>query len=193
MEGMSLRRGIVVNNTDPEGLGRVTVRVAGLIDESEWALPFGVGMTASRGAWNLPAVGAIVWVLFEGGDLDSPVWAHGPWTKPADEPLVPEDAVEAQEEDPAQQHLVRSFETEKFKITCDERPSPDPEDPDQRREYLRLVHKDSGDLIELDGRQRGIYMKATSSIVLETLGQIHLKATIIALNERLVQFGTKNI
>ena len=73
MDTLGPRRGTVVNNVDPEGMGRVTVRVEGLIDdESEWALPFGVGMTASQGAWNLPAVGALVWVMFEGGDLDAP-------------------------------------------------------------------------------------------------------------------------
>ena len=26
--------------------------------------------------------------MFEGGDLDAPVWAHGPWTKPEAAPLV---------------------------------------------------------------------------------------------------------
>ena len=189
MDTLGPRRGTVVNNVDPEGMGRVTVRVEGLIDdESEWALPFGVGMTASRGAWNLPAVGALVWVMFEGGDLDAPVWAHGPWTKPEAAPLVPEDAVDAQDEDPTTQHLVRTFETEHFKVTCDERPSPDG-DASKRREHLRLVHKDSGSFVELDGVVRGIYMKATSRIELETLGLVHIRATHVQINDRIVQFG----
>lgn len=173
-------RGTVVNNVDPLKMGRVTVRIEGKIDESEWALPFGVG----GGEWNIPAAGALVWVMFEGGDLDSPVWAHGPWTKPAADALVPEDAAEAQSENAATAHLLRTMDTHHFKVTCDERPG---------AEYLRLVHKDSGDFIELDGTKRGVYIKATSSIVLETLGLIKLTGTIVTVNERTVQFGTHNL
>jgi hypothetical protein len=177
---MDLCRGTVVNNVDPLKMGRVTVRVEGKIDESEWALPFGVG-GGSRGAWNIPPVGALVWVMFEGNDLDSPVWAPGPWTKPADVALVPEDAAEAQAEDPETAHLLQTYETNAFKITCDERPG---------SEYLRLVHKESGDCVELDGLQRGVYIKATASIVLETLGMIKLDAMLVQIGDRLCQPGT---
>jgi len=179
-EVSGLTRGTVVNNVDPLKMGRVTVRIEGKIDESEWALPFGVG----GGEWNIPAAGALVWVMFEGGDLDSPVWAHGPWTKPAAEALVPEDAAAAQSEDAATAHLLRTFESRAFKITCDERPG---------AEYLRLVHKESGNFLELDGIQRGLYIKTTASIVLETLGLIQLKGLHIMLNERQVQFGLQNV
>lgn len=188
------RRATVVNNVDPEGMGRLTVRVEGMIDESEWALPFGVGMTTGQGAWNIPPVGALIWVMFEGGDIDSPVWAHGPWTKPATEAQVPEDAVEAQEEDPTTAHLLRTFETAHFKITCDERPGPTGEEFDEdRKEYLRLVHKDTGDFVELDGVKRGIYLKSTGSIVLEALGLIQLSAAHIQFNDRLVQWGSHTV
>jgi hypothetical protein len=142
----------VVNNVDPLKMGRVTVRIEGKIDESEWALPFGVG----GGEWNIPAAGALVWVMFDGGDLDSPVWAHGPWTKPAAEALVPEDAAAAQSEDAATAHLLRTFESRAFKITCDERPG---------AEYLRLVHKESGDQVEIDGLARGVYIKSTLEVI----------------------------
>ena len=173
-------RGTVVNNVDPLKMGRVTVRIEGKVDESEWALPFGVG----GGEWNIPAAGALVWVMFEGGDLDSPVWAHGPWTKPAAVALVPEDAAEAQSEDAATAHLLRTFESHHFKMTCDERPG---------SEYLRLVHKESGDQVEIDGLARGVYIKSTASIVLKTLGMIKLDATIVQIGDRLVQPGTKLI
>ena len=181
-------RGTVVNNVDPLKMGRVTVRIEGKIDESEWALPFGVG----GGEWNIPAAGALVWVMFEGGDLDSPVWAHGPWTKPAAVALVPEDAAEAQSEDAATAHLLRTFETSSFKVTCDERPSGTGDEMD-RKEFLRLVHKDSGMQVELDGVSKGVYIKSPASIVFETLGLFQVKATIVRFNERTLQFGTHNV
>ena len=177
-------RGTVVNNVDPLKMGRVTVRIEGKIDESEWALPFGVG----GGEWNIPAAGALVWVMFEGGDLDSPVWAHGPWTKPAAVALVPEDAAEAQSEDAATAHLLRTIETKFFKVTCDERPSPD-DAPMNRKEYLRLVHKESGDMLEIDAVNRSIYVKSTASIYMKTLGMFKVDATMIVLGDRLVQPG----
>lgn len=184
-------RGTVVDNVDPEGMGRVTVSIAGKIDESEWALPYGVG-GGSRGSWNIPPIGALVWVSFEDGNLDSPIWAHGPWTKPAADALIPEDATEAQADDPETAHLLKTIETSHFKITCDERPSPD-DDEANRKEFLRLVHKESGDMIEIDGRTRAIYMRATTGIYFETLGFFRVKATLVQFNERLLQFGGKVI
>jgi hypothetical protein len=184
-EVSGLTRGTVVNNVDPLKMGRVTVRIEGKIDESEWALPFGVG----GGEWNIPAAGALVWVMFDGGDLDSPVWAHGPWTKPAAEALVPEDAAAAQSEDAATAHLLRTFESSKFKVTCDERPSPD-DDPMNRKEFLRLVHKESGDMLEIDAVNRSLYIKTTASIVMKTLGMFKVDATMIVLNDRVLQHGS---
>jgi hypothetical protein len=181
-------RGTVVDNVDPEGMGRVTVSIAGKIDESEWALPYGVG-GGSRGSWNIPPIGALVWVSFEDGNLDSPIWAHGPWTKPAADALIPEDATEAQADDPETAHLLKTIETSFFKITCDERPSPD-DNPMNRKEFLRLVHKESGDMLEIDAVARGIYVKSTASIVLKTLGMIKLDATLVQIGDRLVQPGT---
>lgn len=182
------RRATVVRTDDPEGLGRITFRVEGLIDESEWALPFGVGMGSSQGVWNLPAVGALVWAMFEGGDIDSPVWAPGPWQKPAAAPEVPADAIEAQAEDRETAHLVRTLETEHFTLSIDERPSLT-DDPMGRREHLRLTHRDSGSYIEIDGVNRGIYIKGLGSVVVEALGLVQLSAAHVQINERPVQFG----
>ena len=63
-------RGVVTNDVDPESQSRVQVQVAAVLgSQSVWALPCRpVGGTA------VPAVGASVWVAFEGGDPSLPVW-----------------------------------------------------------------------------------------------------------------------
>ncbi len=69
-------RGTVVNNVDPEQRGRIQVMVpdvAGFALTS-WALPaFPIG-GLQMGMFGVPVVGSGVWVEFEHGDLDYPIW-----------------------------------------------------------------------------------------------------------------------
>ncbi len=74
-------RGRVTDNADPDNLGRVRATVPRLLGDREtgWALPaFAYGGLAEQGLYAVPAVGAGVWVEFEGGDLSYPIWA-GTW------------------------------------------------------------------------------------------------------------------
>lgn len=68
-------RGVVVQNADPMGIGRLQVQVAGVFTlASSWAMPnFPVAGTQT-GAVAVPPIGAGVWVEFEGGDPDYPIW-----------------------------------------------------------------------------------------------------------------------
>lgn len=71
-----LYRGIVVDNRDPERRGRVVVRVPSINGNGDldWAMPcFAVGATPT-----VPALGAALWISFEHGDVDHPVWL-GTW------------------------------------------------------------------------------------------------------------------
>lgn len=73
-------RGQVVSNTDPEGLGRLQVVVPALLNEIPvWAMPCVPYAGDGVGLFAMPPVGAAVWVEFEGGDLDYPIWAGCFW------------------------------------------------------------------------------------------------------------------
>lgn len=84
-------RGTVLDNLDPTQTGRLQVSVAALGLAGGWALPCFAFAGDQAGAWMLPNPGTGVWVEFEQGDLDYPIWS-GCWYGSAAEvpPLVRE-------------------------------------------------------------------------------------------------------
>jgi uncharacterized protein involved in type VI secretion and phage assembly len=80
-------RGMVINNVDPLQTARLMVQVpdvAGLVPGS-WAMPCLPFTGPQMGFWALPQIGAGVWVEFEQGDPDYPIWS-GCWYGSAAEP-----------------------------------------------------------------------------------------------------------
>lgn len=72
-------RATVLNNLDPENRGRVQVQLAdryGLFP-STWALPAFPVASTQHGICVVPPIRASVWVEFEAGDPDFPVWNGG--------------------------------------------------------------------------------------------------------------------
>jgi hypothetical protein len=73
-------RGVVAANNDPLTQGRVEVRVPAVLGETTlWALPCTPYAGPQIGFFALPPAGANVWVEFEGGDLNHPIWAGCFW------------------------------------------------------------------------------------------------------------------
>jgi uncharacterized protein involved in type VI secretion and phage assembly len=73
-------RGSVINNIDPQQMGRLLVQVpdvGGLVPGS-WAMPCFAFSGQQMGIYALPQIGAGVWVEFEQGDPDYPIWS-GCW------------------------------------------------------------------------------------------------------------------
>lgn len=69
-------RGTVVNNVDVKQLGRIQVMVPEIspVPLLNWALPCVPVGGIQLGIFSVPLVGAGVWVEFEQGDPDYPVW-----------------------------------------------------------------------------------------------------------------------
>ena len=86
-------RGFVVDNVDPGQLGRLKLRVPSVLGNevvSGWALPCAsYGGDANQGFFFIPEVGAGVWVEFEEGDLEFPIWVGTFWSKPGGESELP--------------------------------------------------------------------------------------------------------
>jgi uncharacterized protein involved in type VI secretion and phage assembly len=84
-------RGTVLNNIDPMLAGRLLVQVPDVtgLAPSSWALPCTplAGPTgAPMGAYLVPPIGAGVWVEFEQGDPEYPIWVGCRWGSAADIP-----------------------------------------------------------------------------------------------------------
>lgn len=72
-------RGTVVNNVDPMQMGRLQVTVPDVVlAPLNWAMPCFPVSGMQAGAWMIPGLGAGVWVEFEQGDPDHPIWS-GCW------------------------------------------------------------------------------------------------------------------
>jgi uncharacterized protein involved in type VI secretion and phage assembly len=85
-------RGTVSNNIDPMQMGRVqaTVPDVSALTPTTWAMPCVPMAGKEMGAFVVPQIGSGVFVQFEGGDPDRPVWMGGWW---GDESELPEMAM----------------------------------------------------------------------------------------------------
>lgn len=176
--------GEVVDRDDPEGLGRVRVRIPGLVDPaSPWAFPLGTvgGGSDRRGFFSVPEKGAEVGVLFHQGDVDHPFYLCGHWGKPGGQAEVPEAARDLPKEDAPQ---VRAFETGRFLLVFDDRSG---------KEAFLIKDKRSGDQIEFDGVGMGITIKGTSALLLKADGIVNIEGAAVQINGRLVLPGPKPI
>ena len=74
-------RGVVTDNLDPLLIGRVRATVPDVLGETEsgWAMPCAPFAGDGMGFYAVPPVGAGVWIEFEHGDPDFPVWAGCWW------------------------------------------------------------------------------------------------------------------
>jgi hypothetical protein len=70
-------RGTVTENQDPEGRGRIRARVPAVTgpEATGWAL-----RCSPAGYSAVPAIGAGVWIEFEQGDQELPIWT-GCWSE----------------------------------------------------------------------------------------------------------------
>jgi hypothetical protein len=84
-------RGVVELNADPELKGRIQAMipdVLGLVP-STWALPCLANAGVKSGVHVIPAVGTNVWMEFEHGDVNKPIWTGCFWGSTTEAPIAP--------------------------------------------------------------------------------------------------------
>lgn len=83
-------RGTVLNNIDPEQRGRIQAIVPAVsnVVPTSWAMPCVPMAGKEQGVFMVPQIGAGVWIEFEGGDPDKPVWVGGFWGTMAEVPKL---------------------------------------------------------------------------------------------------------
>jgi uncharacterized protein involved in type VI secretion and phage assembly len=83
-------RGLVLNNVDPMMMGRLMVQVPDVtgLAPSSWAMPCVPVAGIQNGMVALPIIGSGVWVEFEQGDPDHPIWTGCFWGSAAEVPAL---------------------------------------------------------------------------------------------------------
>jgi len=83
-------RGTVINNIDPEQRGRIMAMVPDVLGltPSSWAMPCVPMAGKQQGVFMVPQIGAGVWIEFEQGDPDYPIWVGGFWGVAAEVPAL---------------------------------------------------------------------------------------------------------
>lgn len=163
----SLVIGIVTNNNDPEGWGRVKVRFPWLSAEhaSDWARVVVPGGGAERGIAFLPEIDDEVLVGFELGDIHFPYVIGGLWNG-KDHPPDTEELVGSGE---VRRRVIRSRSG--HTVVFDDGPSSGVTISDR-----------VGNTIRLDSEQRSLTIEAKGDLNITAGGRVVIKGVTIDLN-----------
>jgi len=83
-------RGVVINNVDPIQMGRLQVQVPDVagVAPLTWAMPCVPIAGIQNGMVALPMIGSGVWIEFEQGRPDKPIWVGCFWGSAAEMPAL---------------------------------------------------------------------------------------------------------
>jgi len=83
-------RATVLNNIDPMQIGRIQVIVPDVsnVIPTSWAMPCVPVAGIQMGMYTVPPIGSGVWVEFEQGDPDYPIWVGCFWGTAAEVPAL---------------------------------------------------------------------------------------------------------
>ena len=83
-------RGTVLNNVDPMQMCRLMAMVPDVLGltPSTWAMPCMPVAGLQTGVYSVPPVGSGVWIEFEQGDPDYPIWVGSYWGSAAEIPAL---------------------------------------------------------------------------------------------------------
>jgi uncharacterized protein involved in type VI secretion and phage assembly len=170
--GQTFLVGIVTDNEDPEGWGRVKVKFPTLTEDhtSNWARMVTVGAGNQRGFDCLPEIDDEVLVAFEHGDIHRPYVLGGVWNGQDAPPNSVGDNVKDGKV------RLRTFKTRTgHQIQFVE------ENQGTSQAGIRIDTK-NGHQIYLNDTDGSILISSTGNMTIEAKGHIDIKARSIAMN-----------
>ena len=157
MEFYGKYRGKVIDNKDPLKRGRLRTNVPAISDHDlTWAEPCTPYAGPKLGWYVMPPVGANVWIEFERGDVDYPIWVGCFWGVD-EQDGVPPDAADPE---------IKVFQTGKMKLVLD----------DRAVRLTALVETDQGKM-SLVMDKSGIVITADTVTITATPDKIELRKT----------------
>jgi hypothetical protein len=171
-----LYEGEVIDRDDPEGLGRVTVKIEGIMEESPWAWPEGAG-AEKWGANRVPPKGALVNVQFLRGDPRRPVYRPGRIVRPPD---APHQFPEFESPD------VQVFGAGPFRLILDLRAGQERATVAAVREFNGVEERTVEFVIDLANGVNAAKLYATTAFLIETLGIVDIDGRQTQIQGRVV-------
>ena len=172
--------GIVTNNQDSEGLGRVKIRFPWLSDDNEtdWVRVATLMAGLERGAFFLPEVGDEVLVAFEHGDVNQPYVIGALWNGVASPPETNSDGknnirkirsrsgheIIFNDDDTAGQEKIEIHTNAGHKVVLDDSIG---------QEKIEIIDKTGSNKITIDSVQ--------NSINIESAMQLKIKANMVEI------------
>jgi len=160
-------RGIVKDNNDPTGRGRLEVLVPAVMGEQPvWALPCVPYAGDNMGVYMVPEPGTGVWVEFEAGDPSYPIWVGCFWG----DNEAPKNERGAKAAPPLK--IIRSQKG--LMVTLDD-----------QRQVLTLSDKDGNNLIRIDVQQGKVVVEARQIELVENATHP------VVLGDKLLEYLTR--
>jgi uncharacterized protein involved in type VI secretion and phage assembly len=142
-------RGLVTDNQDPMGRGRLKVLVPAVMDDVDiWAMPCVPYAGKNMGLYAIPEKDTGVWVEFEAGDPNYPIWVGCYW---ADDQL-PENEHGTEAGPPLK--ILRSQQGLMITLDDDE-------------QVITMSDKSGDNLITIQVKQRQVTVKGAGKVVVE--------------------------
>ncbi|NER93778.1 MAG: phage tail protein [Symploca sp. SIO1B1] len=150
--------GVITNNKDPEGLGRVKVKFPWLSDkdESHWARIATLMAGGKRGVYFLPEVDDEVLVAFEHGDIAFPYVLGALWNGKDQPPETNQDGKN-------NRRLIQSRSGHKIIL-----------DDTQGKEKIIIEDQTGKNKITIDSQNKAIAIEAEQDLTITAKGKINI-------------------
>ncbi len=163
-DGWGPMLGVVTNNSDPDDLGRVKVKLPCLKSdiESTWARLVSPGAGATRGMQFIPEVNDEVLVLFEHGDINRPLVLGGLWSQNLNPPKPNSQCISGGN---VNERIIQSRSGHVI-ILGDE----------QGKEMITIRDKTGKNEVIIDSAQNTMTVKCEKDITVEAKGKVNVKS-----------------